>query len=223
MIIQQQVSATKRFILYAITVLIIFCLIFWKFADELIEKELYQFDMNIINIIQGLISERNTEIMKAFTFLGSSKSIILISIITIMLMIIYKKRWEVFFFILAIIGSALFNLLLKWIFHRARPVIHPIIQEKGYSFPSGHAMMSFVLYGMLTYFLILFYEKKTAKIMTFIMFFILVLFIGISRIYLGVHYPSDVLAGYSAGGAWLTMCLILLKLIVEKRDKRQTL
>ena len=123
-------------------------------------------------------------------------------------------------FLVAVLGSSFFNTLLKWIFHRARPTIHPIIQETGYSFPSGHSMVSFVMYGMLTYFLVLFFVKRSAKIITIIFFSVLVLFIGLSRIYLGVHYPSDVIAGFSAGGTWLVICLIFLIIILEFRSKR---
>lgn len=221
MIFKELTSPTKRFIFYAISVFIAFFFIFWKFADELIEKELHKFDLTIIDWVQSFISVKHTKLMELITFLGSFKAVIWISILTIIIMILNKKRWEALFFLIAVLGCSFFNTILKWIFHRTRPTIHPIIQETGYSFPSGHSMVSFVMYGMLTYFLVLFFEKRSAKIITIIFFSVLVLFIGLSRIYLGVHYPSDVIAGFSAGGAWLVICLMFLKIILEIRSKRR--
>ena len=220
MLIEQFTSSTKRFIIYAVSILILFIIIFWRFADKLIEKELHKFDLTIINWVQSFISVKHTKLMEFITFLGSTIAVIVISVLSLFLMLLNKKRWESLFFLIAVLGSSVFNMILKWIFHRTRPTIHPIIQETGYSFPSGHSMVSFVMYGMLTYFLVLFLVKRSAKIITIIFFSVLVLFIGISRIYLGVHYPSDVIAGFSAGGTWLIICLIFLKIILEIRGKR---
>lgn len=210
---------TKRFISYGIGLLIIFCFIFWMFAEELIEKDLHTFDMIIINFIQSFISANNTRIMKIFTFMGSTEAIIGVSILVIFLMILNKKWWETLFFTMAVVGSTVFNLFLKWIFHRARPTIQPLIAETGYSFPSGHSMISFTVYGMLAYFLVLFLKNKVAKRIIIVAFSLLIFLIGISRIYLGVHYPSDVIAGFSAGGVWLIFCLILLKIVLDIREK----
>lgn len=222
MIFKKLTSPTKRFIFYAISVFIAFCFIFWRFADELIEKELHKFDLIIIDWVQSFISVKHTKLMEFITFFGSFIAIIGIAILTIIIMLLKKKRWEALFFLIAVLGSSFFNTILKWIFHRTRPTIHPIIQETGYSFPSGHSMVSFVMYGMLAYFSLFFFSKKwRAKIITIIFFSVLVLFIGLSRIYLGVHYPSDVIAGFSAGGAWLVICLIFIKIILEVRGKRR--
>ena len=160
-----------------------------------------------------------TTTMEGFTFLGSYKGVISLTVITIIIMLVNRKWWETIFFILAVAGSHLFNDLLKWLFHRARPTIHPIITETGYSFPSGHSMSSIAIYGMLMFFLVLFFKKRWAKVTTVIVLSLIILLIGISRIYLGVHYPSDVIAGYTAGGTWLIVCLIFLRLIVEKRNR----
>lgn len=210
---------TKRFISYGIGLLIVFCFIFWKFAEELIEKELHTFDMTIINFIQSFISADNTRIMKLFTFMGSTTAIIGLAILVIFLMMLNKKWWEALFFTMAVAGSSIFNLFLKWIFHRARPTIHPLIAETGYSFPSGHSMVSFAFYGMLAYFLVLFLTNRVAKRIIVVAFSFLIFLIGISRIYLGVHYPSDVIAGFSAGGVWLIFCLMFLKIVLDIRGK----
>lgn len=211
-------SVERRNTLYAFAIFIFFCFVFGKFADELIKEELYKFDSSIINWMQSFISSKLTTFMKAFTFFGSYIGVILISLITIILMIFFHKYWEALFLAIAVLGSSLFNLLLKWIFQRERPSSNQLIDVTGLSFPSGHAMVSIVLFGMLTYFLLLFYKSNWAKIITALFFTVVILCIGVSRIYLGVHYPSDVIAGFSAGGAWLIICLFVLQIIVAKRN-----
>lgn len=211
-------KSVDRFVLFSVIFLIGFGLAFWMFAEKLKEHQLHQFDLSIISFIQDSITPQNTKMMEFFTFLGSTKAVIILSLISLVVMLLNKKRWETLFFIIAVSCSAIFNRLLKWIFQRARPEIHPLITETGYSFPSGHSMTAIVFYGMLAYLLMLFFEKSFAKIITLLGFAALIITIGVSRIYLGVHYPSDVLAGFSAGGAWLFMCILALRLIVNKRQ-----
>jgi len=220
-VVKSSGQRTKRFLIYSLIILAVFVIVFWCFAMLLEEHRLHQFDFAIITWIQSFISGKMTSIMEVFTFIGSAKGVISVAVITVIIMMVNKKWWETLFFIIAVAGSHLFNDLLKWVFHRARPQIHPLITETGYSFPSGHSMSSIVIYGMLMFFLVLFFQKRWAKRAVIILLSLLILFIGISRIYLGVHYPSDVIAGFSAGGVWLVVCLIFLKLIVEKRAKNR--
>ncbi|MED0679856.1 phosphatase PAP2 family protein [Aneurinibacillus thermoaerophilus] len=207
---------TKKFFLYSLSILIIFSYVFVKFADELIEKELHTFDFQIIQWVQALITPRLTSVMKFFTFMGSVKAIVFLFLLLCLFMIWRKKAWEAIFLLLAIGGGAVFNLFLKWMFHRERPTLHPLVQETGYSFPSGHSMGSFIFYGMLGYFLFLFFERRTAKAASVVLISLLIFMIGFSRIYLGVHYPSDVLAGFAAGGAWLIICIMGLRVMIER-------
>jgi membrane-associated phospholipid phosphatase len=207
---------TKKFFLYSLSILIIFSYVFVKFADELIEKELHTFDFQIIQWVQALITSQLTSVMKFFTFMGSVRAIVFLFLLLCFFMIWRKKVWEAIFLLLAIGGGTVFNLFLKWIFHRERPTLHPLVQETGYSFPSGHSMGSFIFYGMLGYFLFLFFERRAAKAASVVLISLLIFMIGFSRIYLGVHYPSDVLAGFAAGGAWLVICIMGLRVMIER-------
>jgi membrane-associated phospholipid phosphatase len=113
---------------------------------------------------------------------------------------LYLWTWAV-----AVGGSALLNRLIKDLFARPRPFFeHPLLLETSYSFPSGHAMESFVVYGMLAYFAVLALRSWRARTAVVFGSALLVLLIGFSRMYLGVHYFSDVVAGYAAGGVWLS-------------------
>ncbi len=107
-------------------------------------------------------------------------------------------------------GAGLLNFLLKNLFERARPDMFEVINVTGYSFPSGHAMVSLCFYGMLAYLLCCRMSRLTMQIVIYCLTAALVTAIGFSRVYLGVHYPSDILGGYIAGGTWLLFCVSLL-------------
>ncbi|WP_163102706.1 phosphatase PAP2 family protein [Peribacillus alkalitolerans] len=196
--------------IFIISLLSIYSIVFFNLVDELRENELEQFDSMIINFIQSHVSERLTILMKFFSYLGSVKWIIaIVLIVSIILVITRKSRYASYLIISSGIG-ALFNLALKWLFHRERPDIFPIIIEQGFSFPSGHSMGSFILYVSLAVVLSKISRYYILEVVIGIVFGFLVVSIGISRIYLGVHYPSDVIAGFSAGGLWVTICGLAL-------------
>src|SRR5690606_15912927 len=104
---------------------------------------------------------------------------------------------------ITMVGSTLLNIILKFIFQRSRPDINRMISEEGYSFPSGHSMAAFSLYGILTFLLWRHIQTRAGRTILLIINSLMILFIGISRIYLGVHYPSDVIGAYTASGVWL--------------------
>ncbi len=184
----------------------------------MLEQELYAFDSFVIAKIQSLITPKLTSVMFFFTFFASTWSLLTLTVISIGLMLWQHKRWEALFLLLALGGGMAFNLLLKWIYRRERPSIHRLVEESGYSFPSGHSMAAFLFFGMMAMLLTLFVVSRAAKAVIILASVVLILLVGISRIYLGVHYPSDVLAGFAAGGVWLVMCLLGLKIVVETRS-----
>ena len=112
---------------------------------------------------------------------------------------------------LAVWVSYLASLSVKYIFTRPRPLGSPLVPEDGFSFPSSHAAVSIALYGILMYFLISHFEKKRQKIAVIFFGSALILAIGASRIYLAVHWPSDVISGYIFGGLWLAILIYLLR------------
>jgi undecaprenyl-diphosphatase len=139
------------------------------------------------------------------TALGSVETIVLIGVVVAGVLARRRQWLYLGTWITAVGGSAALNQLLKQLFARPRPYFeHPLLLETSYSFPSGHAMDSFVVYGMLAYFAVLALESWHARTAVVFGAALLVLLIGFSRMYLGVHYFSDVVAGYAAGGVWLS-------------------
>lgn len=121
-----------------------FVLLFIEIVDELKENELIRFDEAVIQYVQAFISPRLTEYMSVITFLGSVKWLAFSVIMAVVLLFIFKKSSLAWFMVLSSGLGSLFNLLLKWIFKRERPDIRPLIEEQGFSFPSGHSMGSFI-------------------------------------------------------------------------------
>jgi undecaprenyl-diphosphatase len=132
---------------------------------------------------------------------------------------VLHHRLELLLFIGVVVGSPILNLLLKEIFQRARPDLHRLIEIGGYSFPSGHAMNAFTVYGILTFLLWrhIFNRSGRTLLLLFSSFFIIM--IGVSRIYLGVHYPSDIIGGYFASGFWLATSIWFFQWYMERRPQ----
>lgn len=211
---------TKIFLLFASILFIGFSSIFVQFADHLLKGQLHQFDLRIIHGMQSFINPSLTWIMKTFTFMGSGKAVISLLFLMVLLMMWRRKTWEAAFLVMTVAGGALLNKILKWIFQRQRPTLHRLIEETGFSFPSGHAMNAMIFYGILGYLLLMFLRSTRRKWLNTMAVSFLIIFIGISRVYLGVHYPSDVLAGFAAGASWLTICIMGFKIVMAKRSNK---
>lgn len=126
-------------------------------------------------------------------------------------LLLYGKRWyEIAALTICLSGGGALVLLLKNLFQRTRPDLYRVIAETGYSFPSGHALLSLCFYGLVVFLIMRNISSWRGRLTIMTLAIILVIAIGISRIYLGVHYPTDVVAGYAAGSMWLAFCISLL-------------
>jgi undecaprenyl-diphosphatase len=152
------------------------------------------------------------------TALGSMEAIALVSL-GVAVVFGLQRRWLLFgTWVIAAGGSVMLILLLKALFARPRPYFEqPLLLETYYSFPSGHAMEAVVLYGMLAYFAVLALETWSARAAVVFGTSLLVLLIGFSRMYLDVHYFSDVVAGFAAGGVWLSTCITAMEFVRRGR------
>jgi membrane-associated phospholipid phosphatase len=179
----------------------------WFFAwlaEEMLEGATAQFDSQVRSAIHAHSSDQLTAIMKLLTFFGSS---LLMAPLAILILAICYIRRE--FHVLEILaatfaGAVVLELLLKVIFQRPRPVpFFDLPQPATYSFPSGHALFSFCFFAGLAVVVSPRLAHPAARIALWFFAFALIFGIGFSRVYLGVHYPSDVLAGYAAGIVWV--------------------
>ena len=152
--------------------------------------------------------------MEFFTFLGTHTFLIPANLLLIAwFFFIKKKRWWSIKIPAVALSSLLLMFLLKFIFERPRPSDPLLAEAAGFSFPSGHALMSVTFYGLLLYIIFQSVKNKLLRICFATFFIFLILMIGFSRIYLRVHYASDVIAGFSLGIIWLILSLWILSTI----------
>ncbi|RFB12608.1 PAP2 family protein [Bacillus sp. HNG] len=161
--------------------------------------------------------------MKFLSFIGSAPVIIVLSLfILFFLYKVLKHRYELILFVGVMVGSPILNYLLKELFKRARPDFHRLVEISGYSFPSGHAMSAFTFYGIFAFLLwrhIPVWWGRTALVL----FSAVMIFgIGMSRIYLGVHYPTDIIGGYFASATWLGFSIWTFQRFKERRGLKHT-
>ncbi|OPH57574.1 phosphoesterase PA-phosphatase [Paenibacillus ferrarius] len=177
-----------------------------------------QFDQSIISFIQGLESPGITSFMKIFTFIGSTTMVVVITLAAaLFLYFVLHHRLELIFLLVMMSATGIINQLLKHYFVRQRPDLHRLIEETGYSFPSGHSMAAFALYSSLAFLLWRHIASRTGRISLIVLSSFMILCIGTSRIYLGVHYPSDIFGGYLASGFCFTLAVWLFQWYKEYR------
>ncbi|MFF3922939.1 phosphatase PAP2 family protein [Paenibacillus lactis] len=169
-------------------------------------KRIDDWDHAISRYVQSFEQSWITDIAVWLSFIGSRDPIIVLCLIAIALQyVLLKHRTEILLLIGVIAGSSILNLLLKLAFQRMRPDIHRLIEVTGYSFPSGHSMVAFSFYGVLAYLLWRHIESGKGRIVLIVIAILMIGSIGLSRVYLGVHYPSDIVGGYFAACFWLAL------------------
>lgn len=190
-------------------ILIIICLIIFFFIlEDVLDKEIEQFDNIIYTWLSNIIKEPITTFAKIITTMGSSYVIIPICIISV---ICFWKKKETKYIIVNLITIFFSNQLLKRIIERPRPQEFQIVKELGYSFPSGHSMVSMAFYGFFIYLIYKKVKNKYVKWISIGLLSLLIILIGISRIYLGVHYASDVFAGFLLSISYLGLFTQIIK------------
>jgi membrane-associated phospholipid phosphatase len=163
-----------------------------------------------------------TEAMKFLSLLASLPVVTGICLFMVAYFVRERSRFHLLALLLTIPIGMLMNTMLKYAFHRSRPAWDdPILMIGSFSFPSGHAMAATLLYGFLAAFVVRKVQAWRWRVLTVLASGLLIVLIGFSRLYLGVHYLSDVLAGMAAGSAWLALCWIAVGALRRHRGQGQ--
>ncbi len=207
----------KEFIIKNLKWIILFiCLIgFLALAEDVFNKEILNGDIIGYKIVsEFLISDFATPIAKFVTNFGGA---IFLIILAMTLLILIKDKKIGLSILSNLVIITVLNQLLKIILQRPRPTDYRIIEETGYSFPSGHSMISMAFYGYLIYLIYKYVKNKYIKWIYIVLLSILICSIGVSRIYLGVHYTSDVLGGFFISISYLIIYISAVnKFLIRK-------
>ena len=155
----------------------------------------------------------------AVTWFGNNATVIAFVVLTALALVVTRRYWAAFRVVFASAVGGLVVRGLKLLFSRDRP-LDQVVEATGYSFPSGHAFASTVFYGMLVYLAFRLTEHRGARALAVVLGVVVIGAVGLSRVYLNVHYPTDVVAGWLAGGAWLVASLLLVDAVETRFRSR---
>ena len=209
--IKKQASGITLRLLIAVALFILLFFLFYFVADEIVLEQNNTFDLFIFQALSDITSPAITKLMLAFTFLGSNAFLLPAYIILVLYFLIVRKNTRLSLDT-AMVGLTSTGLLflMKDIFKRQRPLDPLIKNVNGYSFPSGHSFSSFTFCGLLIYMI---WQTKLSLIWKWLLsglFFLLATCVATSRVYLHVHYASDVVGGFCLSLMWLIISLLLL-------------
>lgn len=196
-------------------------LVFFFLSREIMEGQELQFDRRAFEWADSFGSVGFTRFMVVITFFASRHFITAASLVLIYyFLFIRKHRWYSLRVPVIALGSITLNLLLKFFFNRPRPLLPHLVESSGLSFPSGHAMISTSFYGLLFYLVWVHVKPQGLRIFLLLLLVCLMALIGFSRVYLHVHYATDVMAGFAAGLLWVIIAIFSLKKI-EQYSRRK--
>lgn len=173
-----------------------------------------------------IIEDRNpilTVFFRGITVLGGWMfSILFVAGVALLLLVLFK-RWDMalWYSLTVALGSGVLNQFVKFIFQRPRPEIEHLVEQGGYSFPSGHSMGTVIMFGAVVFLVVRLAKNRTIKWAALAVAALLIFLVGLSRIYLGVHFPTDVIGGYSLGTAWLAASIGVYGMWESNRKKSQ--
>lgn len=175
-------------------------------------------DQAIPNFIAGLRTEWLTAIMDKITILGEKYFIVALVLVIACIYYFKKNKYNAIMMCVNLFNIVVLNKGIKYVVRRERP-INMLIEEDGFSFPSGHTMLSIGVYGLLIYFIYKSNIKSSVKKLLITILTLIILIVGLSRLYLGVHYPTDVIGGYLITLAYLIVYVTVM-VKIEKRLKK---
>lgn len=213
---------------YIITVVVALIIVigginlFIELTEELKQQVLPQYDQAVTDYI---ISFRDPALTKYFIFMtnvGDFYGYLIVVVISAIISYFVFKKWRgVVQTVLVLLLASISNMMLKRFVDRARPGIEHLVSVETLSYPSGHAMSAMAFYGFVIYLFLRFKINHFLKTAIILFLIFIILSIGISRIYLGVHYPSDIAGGYIAGFIWVVFCILIFNLAeVFRKDPK---
>lgn len=197
---------------------------FLELSEKLAHQEFEKMDLRAAEIALEMRSDTMTIFLISITYLGNWHAFV--SLFIIFTVVFYRHRKELKTPLITagiIAGAGGVMYILKEVFARERPTLNTLVEASLPSFPSGHSMLSVVFYGFLIFYLWRVMRSKFLRVLLSILLVSLILLISWSRIYLGAHFASDVIAGIAAGVGWLSTSLLIYVLVKFLKTKEEEL
>jgi len=209
-------------LLLGLTAAIATLVFFGWLADEVLEGETHHFDEATRNAVHQLASPMLTGIMRGVSFIGSTLALAIGTTIAVIRFVMLKWGREAKLFAITMIGAGLLNVTLKLAFKRPRPVpFFNLTAPETYSFPSGHSLTSACFFGALAAILTVRLKSRRVQVIVWVVCTLMFVLIGFSRIYLGVHHTTDVIAGFAAALIWILVVRFVEMELARRRRRRK--
>ena len=208
-----------RHVVLGLILSIIFTVVFVRLFDFVEDtKNVTPFDRDLLSFMNRHRNPILTQVAIILAHLGSPTVVVGIAFVAAIAGLFWRKvRGAAWTLPIAVIGAGLIIQGVKMMMRRPRPSLYtPLLHEGGFSFPSGHSLIAMVVYGLLGYFALHLVKNKAGRLAVRMVTVLVVFSIGLSRIYVQVHYPTDVLAGWTAGIPWLVTCLGLHEVLARR-------
>ncbi|HZE94806.1 MAG TPA: phosphatase PAP2 family protein [Gemmatimonadales bacterium] len=216
-------SATTRRVGIGIAVGVVALCILGAITEDVVNNDpLVRFDVSVLETLHRHSTPTGVALFSLISRFGSATVLTILALSGVLFLAV-RREWIVLGgWVAAFAGASLLDYWLKLAIHRPRPGYAGALIHSSWSFPSGHAMVSLVGYGMLAYVILLLrHSNRRTQLIVGGAAAFLIAAIGISRLYLGVHYFSDVIGGYAAGLVWLSACVSAVE--IARRSRRRTL
>ena len=187
---------------------------FVEMTDDLAENDLESFDNSVSEYVISFRSDALTDYFRFVTDLGDRNAYIVVTLLLAGFYFFRHKSWKfVLQTTLVLLLATLSNIVLKKVINRSRPAIEHLVTVESLSFPSGHSMSAMAFYGFLIFLCVRYRMRTWLRYFLVTVLLVLIVSVGLSRIYLGVHFPSDVAAGFIGGLIWVALCAVIFSVI----------
>ncbi|MFN8417637.1 MAG: phosphatase PAP2 family protein [Anaerolineae bacterium] len=218
----QPAGLLSMYLLVGIAILLIGSWAFYSIAEDVMEQDaIVQIDQSIADFVHASVTPSTAQFMLILTMAGN-ELVVVVSLV-LALALVLRRRWRDLLLLgLAVGGAEVIVPLIKLVVSRQRPVFSDPIQViNNFSFPSGHSFLSVVFYGLIAYLLLRVTNSILARAAIMLAALAIILMVGFTRIYLGVHFMSDVLGGYLGGLAWLALTITGVELLMRWQARRR--